>query len=387
MANAWGELSWNSGLWGQQSDAIATPTGFGLTSALGEEESYNTTGWGRYAWGELSWGAPYQNATASVTGQQLNLNTGNVGISGEINAGWGRLTWGENAWGIQGDVLITGIGVSAGIGTGSVTIDVQPELTGEQLNLSTGSVIALGTTTIYQDGIGLTISQGEETVDLISNFPVNGIGLTANLGTVDSYNEAGWGRDDWGTEVWGAQGIWETVSVTGNALSVSSGEQEAWGELTWGTYEWGGIYVTDVDIKTYVDVTGQGLTAAEGTVDPSPDATVLGIGLTAGVALGSVIEADANVSITGIGLEIAQGTAELDAVTFASPTGQQLNTSLNSVVAGASAEVDPTGLQANIALGNENIQSWQIVDTGSTVSYSEVSTGTSVTWNDIDTAA
>jgi hypothetical protein len=38
--------------------------------------------------------------------------------SGEINEGWGRLEWGENAWGIAGDVLVTGIGVSAGIGAG-----------------------------------------------------------------------------------------------------------------------------------------------------------------------------------------------------------------------------------------------------------------------------
>jgi isoaspartyl peptidase/L-asparaginase-like protein (Ntn-hydrolase superfamily) len=47
---------------------------------------------------------------------------------------------------------------------------------------------------------------------------------------------------------------------------------------------------------------------------------------------GSVLEADANVSITGIGLEIAQGQAELDAVTFAVLTGQQLEIALNSVV-------------------------------------------------------
>jgi outer membrane protein TolC len=111
-------------------------------------------------------------------------------------------------------------------------------------------------------------------------------------------------------------------------------------------------------------------------VDPSPDATVVGIGLSASIAVGSVVEADADVSITGIALEIAQGQAELDAVTFAVLTGQELEIALNSVVAGASVEVSPTGIELTITTGSINIQAWQIVNTGSDVN-----------WNIIDTAA
>jgi hypothetical protein len=75
-------------------------------------------------------------------------------------------------------------------------------------------------------------------------------------------------------------------------------------------------------------------------------------------------------------LEIAQGTAILDALTPVNVTGQRLNISLNSIVAGASAEVDPTGNALTITSGSINVQSWQIVDTGSNVN-----------WNIIDTAA
>jgi hypothetical protein len=57
-------------------------------------------------------------------------------------------------------------------------------------------------------------------------------------------------------------------------------------------------------------------------------------------------------------------------------TGQQLEIALNSAVAGASAEVSPTGNQLTITSGSINVQSWQIVDTG-----------TDVNWNIIDTAA
>jgi hypothetical protein len=369
MANAWGELSWNSGLWGEQSNAIAAPTGIALTVIEGEEDSFNTTGWGRTQWGNLAWGAAFENQTVSVTGQQLNLNTGNVGISGEINAGWGRLTWGENAWGIQGDVLITGIGLDVGIGTGSVTIDVVPEITGEQQNLSIGDPSIITATEIFLENNplpNLTVAEG--TVDPGPDVMLTGIGLTSTTGTLEGYNEEGWGRTYWGEEVWGASGFWAFANTTGIQINASVG-------------------TVDAKPLTIASPTGIELTAAEGTVDPSPDATVIGIGLTAGVALGSVVEADANVTTTGNQVNIAQGTAELDAVTFAEVTGQQLNTSLNSAVAGASAEVSPTGVQANINLGNISIQAWQIVDTGTTVSYTEVSTGTSVTWNEIDTAA
>ena len=181
MANAWGELSWNSGLWGQQSDAIGAPTGLALNSSVGDESAFNNSGWGRQGWNTLSWGVDYQDANVDVTGEQLNLNTGSVGVSGEINLGWGRLTWGENAWGIGGDVLVTGIGLSAGIGTGSVKIDVAPELTGEQQNLTLANVEAFGNTEIYlQDNPlpNLTIEEG--TVDPSPDASVTGIGISAS---------------------------------------------------------------------------------------------------------------------------------------------------------------------------------------------------------------
>jgi hypothetical protein len=378
MANAWGELSWNSGLWGEQSNAIAAPTGIDLTVSQGEAAGYPFPGWGSLSWNSGEWGN-VSNSGSELTGFNLTTNSGNVGVSGEINEGWGRLEWGENAWGIAGDVLVTGIGVSAGIGTGSVTIDVTVDdvVTGQQLNIGLNSVTAFGLAEVFPTGFGLTTNLG--TVDPAPDVMLTGIGLTASSGTVDAYNEQGWGRDAWGTEVWGAQGIWVSVSLTGFDLGVSSGVQEPWGINSWGggtDEEWGGNAVTEVGILTIASPIGIQLDIAEGIVDPSPDATVVGIGLSASIAVGSVIEADANVSITGFGLEIAQGQAELDAVTFAVLTGQELEIALNSAVAGASAEVFPTGIELTIGLGSINIQSWQIVNTGSDVN-----------WNIIDTAA
>jgi hypothetical protein len=326
--------------------------------APGDAQFVPVDGWGRSSWGNLSWNANYENRTVSLTGLELNSLLNNVGISAEVNEGWGRLTWGENAWGIAGDVAVTGIGLNVGVGTGSVTIDVAPAITGEQQNLSLNNVaIEIATEVFLANNPLPNLTVAEGTVDPGPDVMLTGIGLTSTTGTLEGYNEEGWGRTYWGEEVWGASGFWAFGNTTGIQINVSVG-------------------TVDAKPVTIAEPSGIELTVEEGTVDPSPDATVVGIGLTAGVALGSVIEADANVTITGIGLEIAQGQAELDAVTFASTTGQQLNFAVGTAVAGASAEVNLTGNQLTITLGSINVQSWQIVDTGN-----------SVTWNEIDTAA
>jgi hypothetical protein len=299
MANAWGELSWNTGPWGEQGNATVALTGIGLTTDLGQNES-----WGQLEWNASTteWGGPYVPQVA--IGQQINV-------------------------------------------------------TGQQLNIQNlGTPLIFSATEVFLSDNplpNLTIAEG--TVDPAPDVMLTGIGLTASSGTVDAYNEQGWGRDTWGSEVWGASGFWAFAPVTGIGLTANLG-------------------TVDAKPVTIASPAGIGLTVEEGIVDPSPDATVVGIGLSASIAVGSVIEADANVSITGIGLEIAQGQAELDAVTFAVLTGQQLEIALNSAVAGASAEVSPTGNQLTISVGSINVQSWQIVNTGSDVN-----------WNIIDTAA
>jgi len=91
--------------------------------------------------------------------------------------------------------------------------------------------------------------------------------------------------------------------------------------------------------------------------------------------------------IPRLALGVNQGQAQLEALTVVEVSGQQLNTTTGTLGFKSSGSVELTGNQINVALGDENIQSWQIVDTGTTVAYTEVSTGSSVSWNDIDTAA
>ena len=330
MANAWGELSWNAGNWGDQNNVTEQVTGLGSSIALNSVDSYPNQGWGSDFWGSENWGE--STLDVQLTGLGLTIDSG-------ANESWGQAGWNATTteWG--------------GPYVPSVAIGQQVDVSGRQLNIQNlGTPLVFSATEVFLDQNplpNLTVAEG--TIDPAPDAILTGQQLNVGVGTVTAFNEQGWGRDGWNTEAWGAEGIWAFVDVTGNNIGpVESGIRETWGQDEWGatTTEWGGSAVTDVGILTNAAVTGNELTAAEGTVDPSPDATVVGIGLTAGVALGSVIEADANVTITGIELEIAQGQAELDANTIPDITGQQLNTSLNSAVAGASAEVFPTGVMS-----------------------------------------
>ena len=119
---------------------------------------------------------------------------------------------------------------------------------------------------------------------------------------------------NWGQLTWSA-GNW------GLQEPVTNG----WGRLTWGENEWG---VTDA---IAVSVTGQSLTTSLNSV-----------------------------------------TA--DAVTNVSVTGQSLTGSLNSVTVTGSAVVSLTGNTLTIQLNSVNPQVWTIIDTGSTVTWTEVDT-------------
>jgi hypothetical protein len=284
--------------------------------------------------GVENWGE--SGNVVTLTGIGLTIDSGQ-------KEAWGQLGWNATTteWG--------------GSYVPEIAIGQQINASGQQLNISLNNVTEVITVDAFPQGIELTTNLG--TLDPAPDAEVTGQQLNIGVGTVSAYNEQGWGRDAWGTEVWGAEGFWAFADATGQQLNTSLGSVTT---------------RSDVDITT----TGIGLKMfAPANVEVDPDTALVGQQLN--VSLEDVtITADANLSLSGFALEIAQGTAILDALTPVNVTGQRLNISLNSVVPGASAEVDPTGNALTIASGSINVQSWQIVDTGSNVN-----------WNIIDTAA
>ena len=123
MANAWGELTWGVNGWGLQSDLI-------VPVSNPNDEPYGT-----YPYGSNDFGGSAGN---------LGVSTGSVTVTAEINRGWGREQgWGTLDWGtwtLSTQVSLTGQQVNISQGDESISIDVTPVLSGEQLNWSIGAV-------------------------------------------------------------------------------------------------------------------------------------------------------------------------------------------------------------------------------------------------------
>ena len=359
MANdAWGQLGWNAGNFGQQNNFTVQ-----VTSVVDSPIAWNAGNFG-----SNTWGGQFDN---------IGITLGDETSAGEINEGWGRLTWGENAWGGTGDVILEGFQLN--ISQGDVDASPDAMVTGLQLNTSLNSVQAFGLAIVNVTGQQLNISEG--IADASPDAIVSGEQLNISLDSVTITAEinSGWGRLGWGIYDWGSDGLSVIVSLTGQQLNVSQGNEESqanadvpvfstidagWGQVAWGTQDWGqGELTINLDI-------------AEGEVDPSPDATVTGIGMTVSLAVGTVVIGTANVSVTGEQLNISQGTAIGDANTLASVTGIGLNIAVGTVFAGGTSIIIPTGNGLTIALNSINNQIW-----------TEVNTGTDATWTEIDTAA
>jgi len=278
-------------------------------------------------WGQNAWNEN-SDVNITVTGQQLSSANGSVSLTTEINSGWGRVAWGEQDWGTTGisqTVALTGSQVNLSLGNESIDVSVTPILSGQQLNWTVGTVDPEPDESLV--GQQLNLNLGSPFIQADANLTLTGNGLVIAQGdeSIDNITFA---------------------SITGIGLAAQNP----------GSVVVGGI--------ANVPVTGNQINVGEGVVDPGPD-----------VVLPSV---QANLSL---------GTAVLDANTLVDVTGQQLGLNTGTLTFTISGNVQLTGNRLNLSLGNENIQSWQFVDTGTTVAYTEVSIGSSVTWNEVDTAA
>jgi hypothetical protein len=255
------------------------------------------------AWNELTWGignyGEQNNATVSVSGVSASTNTGQATIDPTylVGEGWGRDTWGNWAWGVNYSVIAAGPnGISASIVTGNedaftdITVEVQTagelqtaitpvgtsanadhEIAASLLISSVqGDTTIEGTALVEPTGIPASINIGDAEAGLLLEVPVTGVALTTNIGNSDQIGTA-------------------TVDVTGLALSTDIG---------------------DVDAVAKYDVTGVSATFTTGTLDITGDGLVIptGIELTANTITPNIIawaEVDVGTEVTWSPVDLA----------------------------------------------------------------------------------
>jgi len=296
--------------------------------------------WGQNQWNDLA------NPTFTLTGVSLSGVLGTTTeIDGDINTGWGRIEWGLNAWGEFGTALPTGIGASFNLGTIATKIDVTATNSTNNNQTITG---ALGSVTpdtrsvIFPTGLSATTTLG--TADASPDALATTNHATMSLGTIDAYNQTGWGRQQWNVNAWGVEGQYANVDVTGIVMTATAGTLTATGNA-------------NVTANT-LNVTQ----ATLGVVDPAPDATVTG-----------------NFMIGATGQLGMQGDVPQDV------TGIAMSAGLGSVVAVPGQEVPLTGLPALARLSSPSyIIHVDVLLTGNALTMAQGS-GSALIWNEVNT--
>lgn len=302
--------------------------------------TWNTGFWGQNQWNDLA------NPTFTLTGVSLSGVLGTTTeAAGEINTGWGRIEWGINAWGEFGTALPTGVSASFNIGTIAVQIDVTATNSTNNGQTITG---ALGAPVIdIQSKVfpsGLTMSSTLGTADAGPDAMATGNQATASLGTLDAFNQQGWGRQQWNVNAWGVEGQYATAILTGISMTAAAGTLAATGNA---------------------NVTANTLNVAQVTianVDPAPDAGVTG-----------------NFMIGSLGQLGMQGDVPQDV------TGIAMSAGLGSVVAVPGQEVPLTGLPALARVASVTpIIHVDVSLTGNALTMAQGS-GSALIWNEVNT--
>jgi hypothetical protein len=371
---AFGASSWSSESYGGDNSTSTT---------IGSIDAFNNEGWGRLSWNSLVWGQDFQNITAQVT------TPGNPTL-------WGGDVWGDASWG-----QITGMDTD--LGASELTVSIDQQVTGEELNSTTDSVLA-GTSAL------VTPSSPSP----IANTSVNNVfGGETNVVQVTSPSNDEWGTEPYGQGFWGVgDGI--TIFVGTETEHIADGNVEVTGNQinfeAVGTVEipvvvegiqiassvnnvFGGevveVQVTTASATNWGDAPfgagqfgqGPGTDISQGGEEiglPSQEVPVTNTNLTLNSFANNqpTITADANVPVTGQELTPVLGDEDAIPNTIASPTGIELTTSINNVLAGISNIALPSGVTMTSSSGTIGLNAWELVDPG-----------TAPTWTVVDKAA
>lgn len=229
-------LSVSSGVGQTVSGIGAGVTGSSVNSSIGavsiDESLLTGAGWGRRTWGNLVWGGAY---SAIAQGQSLTSAQGSATAKTDVSVSVTGLdlltiTQGASSLQIDGNIIIlanehglnTSLGSSTQTGLANISVtgnsastsigQVVPEplilvpvemfamsltlgsisleqstvetLTGQSAALSVGSITPVSVYSVTTAGL-LNGSLGSVTVTGASNIDVSGIGLTANIGSVN----------------------------------------------------------------------------------------------------------------------------------------------------------------------------------------------------------
>jgi hypothetical protein len=366
MANAWNELVWGIGDYGEQNNATVSVSSVSASTSIGTDSTITTTvdfGWSRKEWGSFAWGI---QGTLLVTGQSLatSINSVTFSISAEVD--------------VQGSSLQTNVGDSAS------RIDAEAFPDGSSISTATNDVTITGDALVIPDTQVANATAGQSTID-----PTFLIG-------------SGWGRDTFGNLGWGVNYSVIGGGVNGLQANIILGDEDAFTDVLV-------VVTTAGSLQTAVNSVGTSansdheiaasllINSAQGDVNIFGTALVEPTGVSTATVIGEAVGGTIQeVDVQGVSINTFIGDEDITGNASVIPTGATATGTVGDIVPVSGYDV--TGSSASLVNGEVTITGSAVVaptGTGLTVStispniiaWAEVDTGTPVTWTPVDLAA
>jgi hypothetical protein len=386
MANAWNELVWGIGDYGEQNNHTEVVDSVSASSSIGSSTIET-------------------EQRIEVSSLSLSVTLGDA-VENIIDDGWGAQLWGFGAWGIKGDVLLTGQSLATSINSVTFSISAEVDVQGSSLQTNIGDTASRVDAEVFPDGSSISTATNDVALngDALVIPDTQAANATAGQSTIDPtfLIGSGWGRDTFGNLGWGVNYSVIGGGVNGLQANIITGDEDAFTDVLV-------VVTTAGSLQTAVNSVG---TSANS--DHEIAASLLINSVTGDVA----IEGNGLVELTGVSTAAAIGDAEAGLLTEVQVTGVSVTTFIgdeditgNATVAltgvtatGTVGDIVPvsgydvTGSSASVVNGEVTITGSAVVaptGTGLTVStispniiaWAEVDTGTPVTWTPVDLAA
>lgn len=236
---------------------------------------------------------------------------------------------------------------------------------------------------------------------------VTGLTATSSIGSVNISGQlnAGWGRKTWGNLAWGDK---FTAAVTGQQVTSSLGSVTprisvvARPTTISITSSIGLVDIQATAVGVHVNANPVNLSVGSPVVTNFETFSVTGVQTnlsvgTVGIVGSRIVElqgqqitsgfgstfkafTDIKIRPTGFAISTGLGTTVITPSIKAIVTGQQIASSIGNIVTKQTAVVKPTGVQIDSSVGSPFVTAWAPLDTGSSVTYSDLNTGSNVTW-------
>ena len=349
--------------------------------------------WGQQTWGYENWGT-LGDQSVELSSISLTLSQGTVVSEGVIQIGWGGDTWSENEWGdLSGSQpIVVGQQLNSSIGTSTTQGNADIVVSGISASYILPGVVAGASADVVVSGISLATAIGVSITEI--GVAITGIAATGGItaATIDDLGliGSGWGRNLWGSMVWGDAYSVQTGSVS---AQTAIGAPSVQTDVSIAVQGFALSYtIGDEESFTDVIVSPSGITLS-GAIDQIQGLTIQGTGLSTGIGLvdlqagGNVfIQVDEHTINTGIGsvdIEIAVevfqegiqfntfiGDEEAFSDVTVSPTGVALAIAQSEIVVDLNTPVDVTGSSLAIAIGDEEAFTNVTVEvTGTSMTY------------------